>query len=185
MKYAFVLLAAATGLVAAQSRADIPECALPCLDKAIADTTSCSVEDTKCVCASFDKIQGPATTCVIKECGPEVAVGKVLPATQALCENAGKEEPKPASSSSAAAASSSSAAPSSSAVEEPASSSAAPSSVESTSVTLVPSSTVITVPTTPSATPSTTPGAPLPTGAAAGMGSIGGLAMLALGALAL
>jgi hypothetical protein len=184
MKYAFVLLAAATGLVAAQSRADIPECALPCLDKAIADTTSCSVEDTKCVCASFDKIQGPATTCVIKECGPEVAVGKVLPATQALCANAGKEEPKPASSSSAAAASSS-AAPSSSAVEEPASSSAAPSSVESTSVTLVPSSTVITVPTTPSATPSTTPGAPLPTGAAAGMGSIGGLAMLALGALAL
>jgi hypothetical protein len=73
MKYAFAALALAA-LARAQSRDDIPECALPCLDKAIKDNSDCSVEDTACVCGAFDAIRGDASTCVIDACGIDTAL---------------------------------------------------------------------------------------------------------------
>lgn len=86
MKYSLVTLALVAA-AQAQSRSDIPECAIPCLDKAIESETSCNIKDYVCVCENFSKVRGIATTCVIEKCGADVAVNKVLPATEALCEN--------------------------------------------------------------------------------------------------
>ncbi|TFA99835.1 hypothetical protein CCMA1212_008240 [Trichoderma ghanense] len=84
MKTAFVALALAA-LASAQTRADIPSCALPCLDDAVKANTKCSTTDYACICKNFDAVQGAATGCVISKCGTDVAINKVLPATQALC----------------------------------------------------------------------------------------------------
>lgn len=78
MKYAFVALALAAA-ARAQSRSDIPSCALDCLDEAITSKTSCTTTDYTCVCKNFDSIQGSATSCVIKACGADVAVSKFSP----------------------------------------------------------------------------------------------------------
>jgi cobalamin biosynthesis Mg chelatase CobN len=84
MKYSFVALALAA-LAQAQTRADIPSCALPCLDAAVTANTKCSTSDYVCICKDFDAVQAQATSCVIQKCGTDVAINKVLPATQALC----------------------------------------------------------------------------------------------------
>ncbi|UKZ58219.1 hypothetical protein TrVGV298_012086 [Trichoderma virens] len=84
MKYSFVALALAA-LAQAQTRADIPSCALPCLDAAVTANTKCSTSDYVCICKDFDVVQAQATSCVIQKCGTDVAINKVLPATQALC----------------------------------------------------------------------------------------------------
>ncbi|UKZ83910.1 hypothetical protein TrVFT333_011725 [Trichoderma virens FT-333] len=84
MKYSFVALALAA-LAQAQTRADIPACALPCLDAAVTANTKCSTSDYVCICKDFDVVQAQATSCVIQKCGTDVAINKVLPATQALC----------------------------------------------------------------------------------------------------
>lgn len=188
MKYAFALVAAAA-FARAQTREDIPECALPCLDKAITDNSDCKTTDYACVCKNFDAIRGSATTCVIDECGPTVALNEVLPATEALCKAAGSggESSAPAASSSAAA--TSAAAESTSVVETTSvevvtTTSAATVEVPTTVETSVAAPTNGTVPTTSAAPPAGTPVVP-PTGGAAGLGSMGALAMLALGALAL
>lgn len=73
MKYMYAALALAAA-VRAQSRDDIPKCAIPCLDDAIESETSCEVDDYACVCKDFDSIQGAATGCVLEECGSDVAL---------------------------------------------------------------------------------------------------------------
>lgn len=78
MKYAFVALALAA-TARAQSRSDIPSCAIDCLDSAITSETSCSTTDYVCVCKNFDSLQGSATSCVVKACGADVAVSKFSP----------------------------------------------------------------------------------------------------------
>lgn len=73
MKYALVALALAAA-VQAQTRDDIPECALPCLDDAIASESNCATTDYTCVCANFSAIRGAAAGCIIEECGSDVAL---------------------------------------------------------------------------------------------------------------
>ncbi|KPM37834.1 hypothetical protein AK830_g8741 [Neonectria ditissima] len=200
MKYAFVALALAA-TARAQSRDDIPKCALDCLDKGIESETSCSTTDYTCVCKNFSKVQAVATSCVIDACGADVAVNDVLPAVQALCkaiasgggessaaETSAAEETTSAAAettSAAAETTSSAAAETTSAAAEPTTTSSA---VEETT-TLIEETTTAAAP--PAATPNaTTPGTAEPTettvtGAAAALGSIGGLAMLVLAAFAL
>merc|ERR1712169_119424 len=100
MKYAFVAIALAAA-VHAQTIDDVPECAIPCLDDAIASETDCATDDYPCVCENFEAIQGVATSCVISECGAETALNEVLPAVEALCENAGSEPTEEPSTSAA------------------------------------------------------------------------------------
>ena len=93
MKYA-VAAALLAAIVKAQTIDDVPSCAVPCLDDAIKSETDCDTTDYACVCANFDAIRGVATTCVIDECGPEVALNEVLPAVEALCAaQGGGDEP--------------------------------------------------------------------------------------------
>lgn len=77
MKYALVALALAAS-VRAQTRDDIPECAIPCIDDAITSETSCDTTDFSCACANIEKIQGAATGCVLSDCGADVALSKLL-----------------------------------------------------------------------------------------------------------
>ncbi|RSL73837.1 hypothetical protein CEP54_000189 [Fusarium duplospermum] len=88
MKFSLAVLALIAS-VQAQTRSDIPECALPCLDDAIESETDCKTTDYVCVCKNFDDVRGKATTCVIDKCGSDVAINEVLPATEALCKNPG------------------------------------------------------------------------------------------------
>lgn len=79
MKTAFVALAALAALAQAQTRADIPSCALPCLDAAITANTKCSTTDFVCVCKDFNAVQADATSCVIEKCGADVAISMLTP----------------------------------------------------------------------------------------------------------
>ncbi|KAL6863451.1 hypothetical protein ACO1O0_003706 [Amphichorda felina] len=196
MKYAYAALALVAA-VHAQTREDIPECALPCLDDAITSETDCKTTDYVCVCKNFDAVQGAATGCVISECGADVAIGEVLPATEALCKNPGGgddggEEPSPTTETTpepteepeeptepTEAPEEPTEAPEepTEAPEEP---TPAPSKTECSSTlspTVAPTNGTIPAP--------TDTGAPVPTGAAAAYGPLGGLALAGLAALAL
>ncbi|UNI17756.1 hypothetical protein JDV02_004076 [Purpureocillium takamizusanense] len=181
MKFTAAAIVAFAALASAQTLADIPSCAIPCLDSSIKKNTECSTTDVSCICKSFDKIQGDATTCVIDKCGTDAALNKVLPAATALCKNGGGGGSSAPASSSAAASTSS--APASSA---PASSSAPATQSGSASATGSAPATTL-KPTGPSQTGNgTQPTSSSPvTAGAAGFAPVGGLAMLALGALAL
>lgn len=86
MRYTTILavLAAAVVVVAKRRKKvevtleSIPECAKPCIKKAIRDKTNCSDADYRCICRrdNFAKIQGTSVMCVVRECGYEVALGK-------------------------------------------------------------------------------------------------------------
>ncbi|KAF4979722.1 hypothetical protein FZEAL_4117 [Fusarium zealandicum] len=81
---------AALALVAAaqaQSLADVPKCAIPCLDDAVESETSCETTDLACICKSFEDVRTAATSCVLEKCGSDVALNEVLPATEKLCKN--------------------------------------------------------------------------------------------------
>lgn len=191
MKYAVAAVVLAA-IARAQTLADIPACALPCLDTAIAENSDCATTDIPCVCEHFDDIRGSATTCVLDACGPDVALNEVLPATEALCANAGDggaESSAPAPSSSAAP--ETSAAESTSVVETTSvavttsaeiTTAPAPTTVE-TSTVVVPTNGSVPVPSTTG--PAPTPEPSVPAGGAVALGSMGGLAMLFLAALAL
>ncbi|KAK2923841.1 Extracellular membrane protein, CFEM domain [Fusarium oxysporum f. sp. vasinfectum] len=86
MKYSFAIAALAAA-VSAQSLGDVPKCAIPCLDDAIASKTKCDKTDLTCVCKNFDDVRSAATSCVITKCGSDVAINEVLPATEKLCDN--------------------------------------------------------------------------------------------------
>lgn len=187
MKYAFAAVALAA-IAQAQTLADIPECAIPCLDKSIGDNTDCKVTDLACVCENFDAVQGDATACVLKECGSAVAINDVLPAAEKLCENppaAGGEETTSAA-----------AEPTVSEPAEEASSSDYPEETKPAEetkpvVTPAPMPTIETplpIPEPTEVVPPTTEepeATPVPTAAASAFGPMGGLAMLVLGAFAL
>ncbi|KAH6603189.1 hypothetical protein Trco_007964 [Trichoderma cornu-damae] len=200
MKSAAFIAVALAALAQAQTRADIPSCALPCLDDAVKANTSCATTDYVCVCKNFDAVQASATSCVITECGTDVAINKVLPATQALCAAAAAGGSGSSGSSAAAgttaAPHTSSAAETSAAETSAVETSAAPTTAAHTSahVSSAPISTgatsILTTSTpagtgvVPPPTNRTTTGPPsAPTNA--GSALLPGLAMLALGALAL
>ncbi|KAK2601625.1 hypothetical protein QQS21_004860 [Conoideocrella luteorostrata] len=180
MKFSAVAAVAFAALVSAQSKDDIPSCAIPCLDDAVKSKTSCSTTDFACICKkeNFSAIQGAATSCVISKCGPEKAVGEVLPATQKLCAAAGKPDssspPSSAPSSDGGAAPTSTAGPTT----------AAPTTQASQPAVTNCPTTVATQPTVPCNGTAPATSAPVTAGAA-GLAPIGGLAMLAIGALAL
>lgn len=69
-------LALATFVVAVygQSISDIPACAIPCIDAAIAKDTTCSDTDVACVCKSFSAVESDSTACVVADCGADVAI---------------------------------------------------------------------------------------------------------------
>lgn len=75
MKYAFVALAVAA-VARAQTAADIPACAIPCIDDAIKAETDCETTDFACACASIEAVQTAATSCVLSECGAATALSK-------------------------------------------------------------------------------------------------------------
>lgn len=182
MKYAFAAVALAA-LARAQSLADIPTCAQPCLESAIKDNTSCEVSDLACVCKNFDALQGDAQSCVLEKCGAEKALNEVLPAASKLCEN----PPSGGSSGS----SSSAAAPESSMMMESSSMKPEPTPVPLPSpeetvmpTTSMPMETETKVVAPPASETDAEP-TPVPTAGAAMVGSMGTLAMVVLGALAL
>lgn len=74
MKTAAFVAVALAALAQAQTRADIPSCALPCLDAAVTANTKCSTTDYACICKDFDAVQTAATSCVISKCGADVAL---------------------------------------------------------------------------------------------------------------
>ncbi|KAJ6439368.1 hypothetical protein O9K51_07253 [Purpureocillium lavendulum] len=171
MKYTAVLSLALASLAAAQSRSDIPSCALPCLDDAVKQSSSCATDDFPCICKNFDKIQGAATGCILKDCGQDVALNQVLPATQKVCKEALAGGSGGSSGASSAA-----------------SSTGSPATTEESSNTVAPTGTV--APTTsaqePTQPPSTTaPSSPSVTAGAAVVAPVYGLAALALGVFAL
>ncbi|TDZ33769.1 hypothetical protein C8034_v011980 [Colletotrichum sidae] len=196
MKYA-VALAALAAVVAAQDPSIIPECARECLLKATASASSCQAGDYACTCLPENKaaISNAATSCVVGACGVDKALNEVLPASDKLCAAAGAGSgaassaapsapaaaPAPATSSAAASVSIPTSAPGSASLP-----------VITGSVTPVPLPSVVTTTTRPATTRAsngTATGSPASTSVvqagAAGLGSIGGLAMLVLGALAL
>ncbi|PNP47964.1 hypothetical protein TGAM01_v206178 [Trichoderma gamsii] len=201
MKAATVLAVAFAALAQAQTRADIPSCALPCLDDAVKANTKCSTTDYACICKDFSAVQTAATSCVISKCGADVALNKVLPATQALCANPGSGSsaagssaagttaaPTSAAQTSAAASSApASSAPASSAPVSSAPASSAPASSvpagTGVSTTVITSVTPVGTGVPPAGNRTTTAPTSAPTGAASAL--LPGLAMLALGALAL
>ncbi|OAQ71979.1 extracellular membrane protein, CFEM domain-containing protein [Pochonia chlamydosporia 170] len=89
MKFITLASLAMATVAVGQSLADLPSCALPCLNDAVKQSTTCSATDVACICKKFDAIQGAAAGCILKACGQDVALNKVLPATQKLCANAG------------------------------------------------------------------------------------------------
>ncbi|KAF5125688.1 hypothetical protein E5D57_010378 [Metarhizium anisopliae] len=89
MKSTLLLLACAfTSSVVAQNRKDyFPECSLKCLDQATKQATDCSMDNAVCMCVqkNYEAIYNAGVNCVLQACGPDEAVGKVLPAGAKFC----------------------------------------------------------------------------------------------------
>ncbi|KAL6900469.1 hypothetical protein GGI43DRAFT_383944 [Trichoderma evansii] len=191
MKAATVLAVTFAALAQAQTRADIPSCALPCLDAAVTANTKCATTDYTCICKDFTAVQTAATSCVISKCGADVAVNKVLPATEALCKaNTGGSSSAPASSAAQTSAAATSSAAETSAPASSAPASSAPASSAATTPASTGAPTTVVTSSTPAGTGVTPPSNRTTTGHTsaptnAGTVILPGLAMLALGALAL
>ncbi|KAM0262175.1 hypothetical protein ACHAQJ_001919 [Trichoderma viride] len=86
MKFTLVL-ATFVAVAYGQTVRDIPACAVPCLDSAIASQTDCAPDDFACACETqnFNAIEAASTSCIITACGADVAINQVLPAVDALC----------------------------------------------------------------------------------------------------
>jgi hypothetical protein len=183
MKYSVAFVALAAVAAQAQSLADVPKCALPCLDKAIASETSCDKTDLACVCKDFSKVRSVATSCVIDECGTDVAINEVLPATEGLCKNPPKEsEEKPSSKAEEEKPTYSTVVVSTTAaaVETTAAEATTVAPVVPTTSAVAP---VVESPSTPAATPSSSE--PAQANGAAALKGLGALAMAAFAVLAL
>ncbi|KAK6858511.1 hypothetical protein PG995_006210 [Apiospora arundinis] len=102
MKYAFATAALVAAVVSAQTLADIPACALPCLSDAVTKNTDCQVTDYKCICEHGDALQSAAGSCVMDKCGAQEAVSTVLPALKGMCAKVMAAAPAPAPSAQAA-----------------------------------------------------------------------------------
>lgn len=81
MKTNTLLFAASMAVtVAAQSLSDyFPQCSIDCLEDATKKATSCSTTDAVCFCvqSNYEAIYNQGLTCVLKDCGNDVAVGKI------------------------------------------------------------------------------------------------------------
>ncbi|GFP56035.1 hypothetical protein TASIC1_0006020500 [Trichoderma asperellum] len=92
MKTNTLLFAASMAVtVAAQSLSDyFPQCSVDCLEDATKKATNCSVTDAVCFCvqSNYEAIYNQGLTCVLKDCGKDVAVDKVLPAAIQFCSAA-------------------------------------------------------------------------------------------------
>lgn len=75
MKFTLVL-ATFVAAVYGQTVGDIPACAVPCIQNAIASATTCSATDFACVCetANFNAVQAASLNCVVAACGADVAI---------------------------------------------------------------------------------------------------------------
>ena len=82
----FAVAATLFTLAFAQTRDDIPECGLKCIDDAIKSSTDCATDDYACVCPKLDSIQGSAAGCVLSACGSDVALS-TLPRVLHLAMN--------------------------------------------------------------------------------------------------
>ncbi|KAI1102545.1 hypothetical protein F4804DRAFT_263744 [Jackrogersella minutella] len=85
MKYTIVAMALAA-LASTQSLSDVPQCALPCIDSARTSSTNCSANDYACICKNKTAITAAATSCVLQDCGADIATNQVLPAVNAFCD---------------------------------------------------------------------------------------------------
>ncbi|KAM0454162.1 hypothetical protein ACHAPV_008629 [Trichoderma viride] len=140
------LLAAASvaGVVAAQSLSDyFPKCSIDCLEEATEQATKCSVTDAVCFCvqSNYEAIYNSGLACVLKDCGKDVAVDKVLPAAIQFCS---------------AASSSASAAATATATDESTSASAAPTPKTTQATQTAETTETTTAKTTPTALPTVT-----------------------------
>ena len=73
------LLLAAAALAAAQDAADyFPECSIDCLEDSVSAVSDCTFDDAWCICvqATYEEVTAHGTSCVMKECGADVAVGE-------------------------------------------------------------------------------------------------------------
>ncbi|KAI1749696.1 hypothetical protein F4782DRAFT_533134 [Xylaria castorea] len=210
MKYTVAALALAVA-VSAQSLSDIPACALPCIDDARTKDTTCGADDYKCICDNINTLQTDATTCVLSSCGADTALNQVLPAVSKFCaavESGGGATSTPTSTPTSEPTSTPTSEPTSTPTSEPTSESTSGPTSESTAAStseatgypteMSTSQSTVTVtsqssypgttmaPTFPGANATTTisPTQSVPTAGAAVAGSIGGFAMLVLGALA-
>ncbi|KAK6836683.1 hypothetical protein PG987_007178 [Apiospora arundinis] len=95
MKYAFATAALVATVVSAQTLADIPACALPCLSDAVTKNTNCQVTDYKCICEHGDTLQSAAGSCVMDKCGAQEAVSTVLPALKGMRPPSSPAAPAP------------------------------------------------------------------------------------------
>ncbi|KAK4157538.1 hypothetical protein C8A00DRAFT_29542 [Chaetomidium leptoderma] len=92
MKYSTALVALAATVASAQDISIFPECSLPCIMDGIG-TTSCKATDFACVCKNMEAIKTAATPCVVDKCGLDVALNKVLPATEKFCADVDTKPP--------------------------------------------------------------------------------------------
>ncbi|KAI1424177.1 hypothetical protein F5Y12DRAFT_715530 [Xylaria sp. FL1777] len=86
MQFTLAALATLAVAVSAQTWNDIPACAQPCILTSVAAVTTCSSTDYQCICDNRDIVQNDAESCVIAECGLDVALNQVLPAVNAACD---------------------------------------------------------------------------------------------------
>lgn len=190
MKYTVAAIALAAG-VSAQSLSDIPSCAIPCIDASRTKVTSCSETDYVCICDSIDALTADATTCVLSDCGADVAVNDVLPAVDTFCSEVsagGGSSTTEAATSTATSVAATTTEASTSAVET---SAAESSSSEATTTAAVSSSKATTATTAvvttsassnSTATKTSSPSSVVTAGAA--VATAGSIGMLLLGALA-
>ncbi|KAF4944025.1 hypothetical protein FGADI_12970 [Fusarium gaditjirri] len=189
MKYSFAIAALAAA-VSAQTLGDVPKCAIPCLDDAIASKTKCDKTDLTCVCKNFDDVRSAATGCVITKCGSDVAINEVLPATEKLCDNpeagSGSEESSKADTTKVVTTTSAVAVETTAVETTAVETTSVPPVVESKTTAVPP---VIETPTTKSEAAGSATSTPAPSGvgenSAAGLKGLGAMAMAALMALAL
>ncbi|KAL7936449.1 hypothetical protein V8C35DRAFT_295516 [Trichoderma chlorosporum] len=87
----FFLAASMAGAVAAQKLSDyFPQCSLNCLEQGTTSATDCSLGDAVCFCvqSNYEAIYNAELSCVLKDCGADVSVDKVLPAAIQFCSAA-------------------------------------------------------------------------------------------------
>ncbi|KAK4138501.1 hypothetical protein BT67DRAFT_11580 [Trichocladium antarcticum] len=207
MKFSAAILPALVAVASAQSLDMLPKCSVPCIQKAVADTTKCEATDFACVCENMAALTGAATGCVIENCGIDVAINEVVPGTKTFCEavaaggggggdSSSSSSDPPFEESMTPPPTTKTEAPATTETEAPATTEETPEPTqtddgeeeeddEEETASTAPSS----IPTTPPASNATTTAGNPPTetvhpGAAAGVTYIGSLAMLALGALA-
>ncbi|KAK3196386.1 hypothetical protein K4F52_000768 [Lecanicillium sp. MT-2017a] len=87
MKFAIIAAVFAVSVMA-QTKDQIPKCAIPCMEVAVQANTGCSLEDFKCICEKRSQaFDHSAIVCVTDACGRAEAMSKVLPAAQAICDS--------------------------------------------------------------------------------------------------